>query len=109
MTNETKLPDEDGLLEAMARAIYDDPNEDFDCGAIANIALDAIRPTLAALQGRAEAVEAENKWLREALGEIGRQKKTNELETEYDVEMADWEGGFDLCVDRARAALGDMP
>ena len=33
-----------------------------------------------------------------------RQKKTNEMDTEYDVEVADFEGGYDACIDRARAA-----
>mgnify|MGYP003409449942 FL=1 len=33
-----------------------------------------------------------------------RQKKTNEMDTEYDVEVADFEGGYDACIDRARAS-----
>jgi len=41
----------------------------------------------------------------EALREIARQKKTDELETAGDVEYADFEGGYDMCIDRARAAL----
>jgi len=44
----------------------------------------------------------------EALREIARQKKTDELETEYDVEVADFEGGYDLCIDRARATLAEL-
>jgi hypothetical protein len=43
--------------------------------------------------------------LEKALAEIARQKKTDELDTEYDVEMASFEDGYDLCIDRARAAL----
>ena len=43
-----------------------------------------------------------------ALREIARQKKTNELETEYDVECASFEDDFDLAVDRARAALAEL-
>lgn len=43
--------------------------------------------------------------LEAALREIAKQKKTNELVTEYDVEMADFEDGYDMCIDRARAAL----
>ena len=55
-------------------------------------------------------LRAENQRLREALSDIARQKKTNELETEYDAECADFEGGFDACVDRARAAMkGETP
>lgn len=41
----------------------------------------------------------------EAIREIAGQKKTDELETEYDVEVADFEGGYDMCIDRARAFL----
>lgn len=43
--------------------------------------------------------------LTEALKEISVQKKTSELDTEYDVECADFEGGYDVCIDYARAAL----
>ena len=43
--------------------------------------------------------------LTEALKEIAHQKKTSELDTEYDVECADFEAGYDACIDRARAAL----
>lgn len=43
--------------------------------------------------------------MREALEEIARQKRTDELETELDAEHADFEGGYDACIDRARAAL----
>lgn len=43
--------------------------------------------------------------LEKALAEIARQKKTEELDTEYDVEMSSFEDGYDLCIDRARAAL----
>jgi len=41
----------------------------------------------------------------EALRDISRQKKTDDLDTEHDVEFADFEGGYDACIDRARAAL----
>jgi hypothetical protein len=54
---------------------------------------------------RVRALEAENARLREALEEISRQKKTDELITELDVEYADFEGGYDACIDTARAAL----
>ena len=43
--------------------------------------------------------------LTEALKEISSQKKTSEFDTEYDVECADFEAGYDTCIDRARAAL----
>lgn len=45
--------------------------------------------------------------LREALEKISTQKKTNELDTEYDVEFADFEDGYDMCIDTARAALAE--
>lgn len=48
---------------------------------------------------------AEIAQVREMLAEISRQKKTTELETEYDVEVADFEDGYDMCVDTARAAF----
>ena len=51
------------------------------------------------------AQQAEIGRLREALGVIARQKKTLELETEYDVECADFEEGYDAIIDIARAAL----
>jgi hypothetical protein len=41
----------------------------------------------------------------EALEEIAKQKRTDELDNEYEVECADFEDGYDFCVDRARAAL----
>lgn len=44
----------------------------------------------------------------DALAEIAKQKKSDEFDTEYDVEVADFEGGFDSCVDRARAALAEI-
>lgn len=47
---------------------------------------------------RIEALEA-------ALTDIARQKKTDELETEYDVEVADFETGYDTIIDVARKAL----
>jgi regulator of replication initiation timing len=54
-----------------------------------------------------ERLRAENERLREALEKISTQKKTNELDTEYDVEFADFEDGYDMCIDTARAALGE--
>lgn len=67
----------------------------------------------AALTARDERMKAEGareaqveiKRLTEALKEIAGQKKTSELDTEYDVECADFEAGYDACIDRARAAL----
>lgn len=50
----------------------------------------------------------ENARLRAALKEIAGQKKTGELNTEYEVECADFEEGYDACVSTARAALGKM-
>lgn len=47
--------------------------------------------------------------LRKAVEEIARQKKTTELVTACDVEYADFEDGYDMCIDRARAALAAAP
>ena len=54
---------------------------------------------------RAEAAEAKLATATEVLGDIAKQKRTDELETEYDVECADFEGGYDACIDVARAAI----
>lgn len=43
--------------------------------------------------------------LEAALKDIAKQKKTDELETEYDVEVADFETGYDTIIDVARKAL----
>lgn len=51
------------------------------------------------------ALAEENRRLREALEQIAIQKRTDELVTVLDVEFADFEGGYDLCIDCARAAL----
>lgn len=45
------------------------------------------------------------KAARGALEQIAGQKRTNELDTEYDVECASFEDGYDMCIDVARAAL----
>ena len=70
--------------------------------AIANATLYCAAPDLARL-----ALEQADEIarLREALEEIAKQKRTDEQETEHDVEYADFEGGYDACIDRARAAL----
>ena len=57
---------------------------------------------------RAKSAEAKLAKAVEALREIARLNKTDELETEYDVEVADFEGGYDLCIDRARATLAEL-
>lgn len=43
--------------------------------------------------------------MKAALEDIAKQKKTDELETEYDVEVADFETGYDTIIDVARKAL----
>jgi hypothetical protein len=48
---------------------------------------------------RAKAAEAQLAKAREGLSEISRQKKTDELETEYDVEVASFDDGYDMCMD----------
>jgi hypothetical protein len=60
---------------------------------------------IATLAAERDTLAARVKELEAALREIASQKKTDELETEYDVERADFEGGYDACIDRARAAL----
>ena len=62
--NETLLPDEDALRSDILNAMHE------PCENCATDIIDAIRPTLAALQARAEAAEAENARLREALEQI---------------------------------------
>ncbi len=52
--------------------------------------------------------ERENERLRAALEGIAAQKKTTELVTATDVEYADFEDGYDMCIDRARAALSPL-
>jgi hypothetical protein len=54
---------------------------------------------------RAKAAEAEVARLRDVLSDIAKQKRTDELETVLDVEYADFEGGYDDCINRARAAI----
>jgi len=60
------------------------------------------RPAPAPLSGR-------DGSLREALKKIAGQKKTDELSTEYEAEIADFETGYDTCIDEARAALAAVP
>jgi uncharacterized protein YPO0396 len=55
------------------------------------------------------ALRAEVERLRGAVGEIAQKKKTDELETEYDVDIADFEAGYDACIDIARAAKDAKP
>ena len=55
------LPDEDALRSDILNAMHE------PCENCATDIIDAIRPTLAALQARAEAAEAENARLREAI------------------------------------------
>lgn len=44
----------------------------------------------------------------EALEKIAKQMKTDEIETEYDEAVADFEQGYDDCIDTARAALAAL-
>jgi len=60
------------------------------------------------MTAQCDALAEKFQWAVRTLAEIARQKKTDELETEYDVEMADFEGGYDLCIDRARATLSEI-
>ena len=64
-----------------------------------------LRVRAQAAEARAETAEAKLATAVEALEDIANQKRTDELETEYDVECADFEGGYDACIDVARAAI----
>lgn len=64
----------------------------------ANARLIAMAPALAR-----KVIAAEK--LVESLAEIARQMKTDELVTECDVEFADFEDGYDACIDCAREAI----
>jgi hypothetical protein len=48
---------------------------------------------------------AEVARLRAALADIARQKRPSEFDTSEEAMNADYEGGYDECVKRARAAL----
>lgn len=48
---------------------------------------------------------SKNATMQAAIEDIANQKKTTELETEYDVEVADFEDGYDTIIDVARKAL----
>jgi hypothetical protein len=87
------------LWESFARVVvrFDDEEAD-DAGGLANARLIAMAPDLAAALLKAE----------EALANIASQKKTDEIETEYEAECADFEAGFDTCVDVARSALTEI-
>ena len=59
-----------------------------------------------AIDSAIRALPAEQPDPREAaLRDIARQKKTDEMDTEYDVEYADFEGGYNAIIDVARRAL----
>lgn len=53
---------------------------------------------------RLSEMDAENKRLREALGEIAKQVPAKDMDEDY-YEAADFEDGYDRCVFAARAAL----
>lgn len=75
----------------------DDDTEDSPEG-VANVELMAMARNLAAALLKAE----------EALANIASQKKTDELETEYEAECADFEAGYDVCIDVARATITEI-
>ena len=57
---------------------------------------------------RAEAAEAKLARVHGVLADFARQKKTTELETEYEVLNAAFEDAYDMFIDRSRAALKAM-
>lgn len=118
------LPDEDALV-AMIRPMsesrawddegfFDSLGDIIDCSGenktrtilrfAGRAALDAIRPTIAALQARAEAAEAENARLREALERLIYE--TTHLSPENN-DGSHWCKISKETLERARAALGD--
>ena len=44
----------------------------------------------------------------EALRDIARQKRTDELASKHCAEFADFEGGYDACVDVARTTIAEL-
>lgn len=70
--------------------------------------LDVAKAVTDTMRRERDTAQAQVAALWEALNEIARQKKTDELETEYDVEVADFESGYDECINRARAALNGL-
>jgi hypothetical protein len=52
---------------------------------------------------------AEVERMRGVLKAISKQKRTDELDNEYEVECCDFEGGYDFCINTARAAMRDAP
>lgn len=57
---------------------------------------------------RAEAAEAKVARLHDVLEDFARQKKTTELETEYEALNAAFEDAYDMFIDKSRAALKAM-
>ena len=90
-----------------AHLAYDDPPEHDgqDCRDAYVRAFPS--PSHADLLAEAQRLD-EVKALVEAMKEIACQKRTDELETAYDVEVADFEGGYDECINRARSALAAL-
>lgn len=95
-----KCPDCDGLgqVERGSEIQAGSARQKHPPHAMARDAISAIQPDIAR-------IVAERDRLREALREIARQKLTAEFETEYDVEVGDFEAAYDECVRIARAAL----
>ena len=96
-------------LDAVEKAIADLSQDFLDCGSetagkVLDIGLDRIRAFAAAIDMQA-AERARADKLLEALENIARQKKTDELDTDYGVEYADFEGGYDAIIDEARTAI----
>ena len=63
------------------------------------------RNALPSLISGLEEARGEVARLRAALEKISMQKKSAELDTEYDVEFADFEEGYDACIEIARQAV----
>jgi len=88
--------DEAEMVEAMAQAIYDDPDEEIDCDKLATVAFAAIQPHIARFA-------AENTRLREALEMVVAEK------VDYMTinNLGDPEKQHTIML--ARAALGEKP
>jgi hypothetical protein len=72
-----------------------------DCHAVPT---EYVRADLVTQPAEVEKLRADAERLRGVLGEIARQKKSDEV-SNYDKSDLDFEAGFDGCIDAARAAL----
>ena len=92
-------------LEILRLAEHDAEERDWRSGANEIAKLERRINALPAAPDMQAAERERADKLLEALENIARQKKTDELDTDYDVECADFEGGYDAIIDEARTAI----